>query len=68
MTKQVDIRGTVYPSQKAAALALGVTPQAIAAAAKLGTLDNVGRGPAATRAALEKRLRELESQLESRLA
>lgn len=46
MTKQITIRGTVYPSQKAAADALGVKPATISAAAQAGTLDFVGLGPA----------------------
>lgn len=46
MTKQVTIRGAVYPSQKAAADALGVKSATISAAAQAGTLDFVGLGPA----------------------
>ncbi len=34
MTRAVTIRGTVYPSQRAAADALGVTPATISAAAQ----------------------------------
>lgn len=39
---ETTIRGVTYPSQKAAALALGVSTTAIHMASKLGTLDNVG--------------------------
>lgn len=45
MTRAVTIRGTVYPSQRAAADALGVKPATIAAARDAGTLDYVGLGP-----------------------
>jgi LmbE family N-acetylglucosaminyl deacetylase len=44
MTKPVSIRGTRYPSATAAARALGVTPQTVCNARKIGTLDNVGQG------------------------
>jgi hypothetical protein len=45
MTKPVTIRGVTYPSQKAAAEALGVSTQAITQAVRRGTTDNVGLGP-----------------------
>lgn len=44
MTKPVTIRGVAYPSQKAAAEALGVAKATVCAAAKRGTLDKVGLG------------------------
>lgn len=41
-----DIRGTIYPSQKAAAAALGVTPGAVAQALyRRGNCHRVGLGP-----------------------
>ena len=43
------IRGTLYPSQSAAARALGVPQAAIYLAAEAGTLDNAGLGRNATR-------------------
>jgi hypothetical protein len=45
MTNRVTIRGVTYPSQIAAADALGVTRQTITGAVKRGTLDFVGLGP-----------------------
>lgn len=45
MTNAVTVRGVTYPSQKAAAEALGVSRTTIGLARKHGTLDNVGRGP-----------------------
>lgn len=42
--KPVIIRGVKYESQTAAARKLGVTPNAIRNAIKIGTLDNVGLG------------------------
>ena len=44
MSVKVTIRGVDYPSQRAAAEALGVSHQAIAKARMLGTLDRVGTG------------------------
>lgn len=38
------IRGVTYPSQRAAALALGLHPQTIHQALERGTVDNVGLG------------------------
>lgn len=43
MTSPCRINGRVYPSQRAAAKALGVTPQAICNAIIRGNEDNVGR-------------------------
>lgn len=40
--RPVQIRGTTYPSMKAAALALGVTNEAVRQAKQRGTLDRVG--------------------------
>lgn len=40
--KSVTIRGTTYPSQTAAAKALGVTPQAVSLAIRYGGLDRLG--------------------------
>ena len=45
MTRAVIIRGIEYPSQRAAADALGVKPATISAARDAGTLDFVGLGP-----------------------
>jgi hypothetical protein len=45
MTKSITVRGVTYPSQKAAAYALGVTGQTLGAANRRGTLDTVGLGP-----------------------
>jgi hypothetical protein len=45
MTNAVTIKGVTYPSQKAAAEALGVSRTTIGMARKNGSLDNVGRGP-----------------------
>lgn len=42
MTNLVRIRGVDYPSQKAAAEALGVVPMTITRALDLGTIDRVG--------------------------
>ena len=42
MTRPVTIRGEVYPSQRAAADALGLTPLTIGNARKAGRLDQVG--------------------------
>lgn len=44
MPTPVSIRGTVYPSAKDAAEALGVSQQAIYSALDRGTVDNVGLG------------------------
>lgn len=44
MTNPVTIRGVTYPSQTAAADALGVAKATVSAAALGGTLDDVGRG------------------------
>lgn len=38
------INGMVYPSQRAAALALGIAPQAVSQALDRGTQDRVGTG------------------------
>lgn len=40
------VRGVTYPSQAAAAKALGVAPSALHGATERGTLDNVGLGRA----------------------
>lgn len=40
----VRIRGVVYPSQRAAAKALGVTPSAVYNALERGAEDNIGLG------------------------
>lgn len=45
MTKAVTIRGVTYPSQRAAADALGVKPQTVCSAIKRGYTDKIGRGP-----------------------
>ena len=44
MTSPVTIRGVTYPTQTAAAKALGVWPAAITRAKALGTLDFAGLG------------------------
>lgn len=41
----ITVRGVLYPSQKAAAAALGVSTATVNAAFKNGTLDFVGMGP-----------------------
>ena len=41
---KTTIRGVVYRSQRQAALALGVTPQAVSIAAAKGVLDGLGLG------------------------
>jgi len=46
MTKPLKIRGVTYPSQYAAAKALGVNPSTIRAAVVRGTLATVGMGKA----------------------
>lgn len=46
----VVIRGRHYPSQKAAAQALGVTPATVNDALNRGTIDRVGLGRAAASA------------------
>lgn len=38
------IRGTLYPSQRAAAMALGVHPQTVTQALERGTENNIGLG------------------------
>lgn len=75
MTKRVTIRGRSYPSQTAAAKALGVTLPTVNMAAKLGTLDYVGLGKEGTRQAMLSNRRaakpivlngvEYESQVEA---
>ena len=40
----VKIRGVVYPTQRAAAKALGVSPQTVHHALERGTEDNIGLG------------------------
>lgn len=42
--RDIEIRGTVYPTAKAAAEALGVTVRTVQIAAKRGTLHRVGLG------------------------
>lgn len=42
IARPTTIRGVEYPTAKAAAEALGVSPQAVHNARRLGTLDNVG--------------------------
>lgn len=44
MTKPITIRGTTYPSRRAAAAALGITPSAITVAEQAERLDWVGTG------------------------
>ena len=45
MTKTITIRGVTYPSQKAAAAALGVSTATVSCAKMRNTLDGVGLGP-----------------------
>ena len=45
MTKSIAVRGVTYPSQKAAAYALGVSEATVGSAKRRGTLDTVGLGP-----------------------
>ena len=45
MTKSITVWGVTYPSQKAAADALGISRSAVSSAKQRGTLDTVGLGP-----------------------
>jgi hypothetical protein len=45
VTETVTIRGVTYPSQKAAADALGVSRSTVSSAKMRNTLDGVGLGP-----------------------
>lgn len=44
MAKSITVRGVTYPSQKAAACALGVSQSTVGSAKQRGALDTVGLG------------------------